>query len=297
MKAPIHFDVWGSRGSRNLVPPFSRIGNRTSCYSLLQGDSLYVFDAGLGLAALARAMAVERRFRGVRTVHVLISHSHMDHWEGLKDAEWFWRGDRTLDVTLHGTDQALKAIRAGYGHPLYVPLERLAEGKLRRLRNRVLRAGSRLRIDPWRVETCPLNHYSGAGQRRLYLSTVGYRVSVEGGPVVAYLSDHEPTPATRATERRMTRDTHLVVLDAHFSDVAQHAFGHGSQEYAARTARENPGTRVLAGHHGPTRSDAEIEAARLKHGRGLRNLELAVEGRGYVWDAGKGAFARIGKGR
>jgi len=295
MKPRIYFDVWGSRGSRNLVPPFSRIGNRTSCYSLLRGPDLLVLDAGLGLAALAHAMAAEKRFRGVRSVHVLVSHAHMDHWEGLKDAEWFWSRNNRLDVTLHGTDQALKAIRSGYAHPLYVPLERLAEGKLRRLRSRSLKAGARLRLGPWSLETCALNHYSGAGRRRLFLSTVGYRISANGGPAVAYLSDHEPTSATRETERRMTRDGHLVVLDAHFPDIAHHAFGHGSQEHAARVARESPGALVLAGHHGPVRSDAEIEASRRKHGRGLRNLELAVEGRTYLWDAARSAFARTGR--
>ena len=295
MKARIYFDVWGSRGSRSLVPPLSRIGNRTSCYSLLRGPDLLVLDAGLGLAALTHAMSAQKRFDGVRRVHVLVSHAHMDHWEGLKDAEWFWRRNNGLQVTLHGTDEALSAIRSGYAHPLYVPLELLAAGKLRRLRSRALKAGARLRLGPWALETCALNHYSGAGRRRLFLSTVGYRITVDGGPAVAYLSDHEPTSGTRETDRRMTRGGHLVVLDAHFADIADHAFGHGSQEHAAVVARENPGTLVLAGHHGPIFSDAEIEASRRRHGRGLPNLELAVEGRSYVWSAARKAFTARGR--
>jgi len=292
MKPRIYFDVWGSRGSRSLVPPFSRIGNRTSCYSLLRGPELLVLDAGLGLAALTHAMSAQKRFHGVRAVHVLVTHAHMDHWEGLKDADWFWVRNDGLEVTLHGTDEALNAIRSGYSHPLYVPLERLAEGKLRQLKSRTLRADERIRLGDWSIETCALNHYSGAGRRRLFLDTVGYRISAEGGPNLAYLSDHEPTAHTRETERRMTRDGHLVVLDAHFPDIAQHAFGHGSQEHAAIVARESPGTLVLAGHHGPAFSDAQIERSRRRHGRGLPNLDLAVEGRTYVWDAARKAFAQ-----
>src|SRR5262249_18483658 len=156
-----------------------------------------------GLAALTHAMAEERRFREVSSVHVLVSHAHMDHWEGLKDADWFWRGNKALDVSLLGTDEALDAIRSGYAHPRYVPLERLAEGKLRQLSSRTLRADERVALGGFRLETCSLNHYSGAGRRKRFLSTLGYRISTAGGPTVAYLSDHEPTEATRAVEQRM----------------------------------------------------------------------------------------------
>jgi len=292
---PIYFDVWGSRGSRSIVPPLSRIGNRTSCYSLLRAPTLLVLDAGLGLAALTHAMSTQKRFGGVREVHVLITHAHMDHWEGLKDADWFWRPNRGLEVTLHGADEALEAIRLGYSHPLYVPLRRLAEGKLRRLETRRLRAGQRVQLGDWTVETCALNHYSGAGARRLFLSTLGYRLSLDGGPAVTYLSDHEPTSRTRKTERRMTRDGQLVVLDAHFPDISHHAFGHGSQEHAAVVARECPGALVLAGHHGPAFTDSQIRVSHRRHGRGLRNLELAVEDRSYVWNAPRRSFARSGR--
>ena len=295
MRRRIYFDVWGSRGSRSIVPPVSRIGNRTSCYSLLRAPELLVLDAGLGLAALTHAMARQKRFRGVSTVHVLVTHAHMDHWEGLKDADWFWRRSNGLEVTLYGSEEALSAIRSGYSHPLYVPLERLAAGKLRRLVTRRLHADQRLKLGEWTLETCALNHYSGAGRRRLYLSTLGYRVSAEGGPTVTYLSDHEPTPRTRATEQRMTRDGHMVVLDAHFPDVAHHAFGHGSQEHAAAVARQSPGALVLAGHHGPAFSDSQIGASWRRHARGLGNLDLAVEERCYVWGAARKAFARRGR--
>src|SRR4030095_9600094 len=87
---PTEFDVWGCRGSRSLIPHYSTVGNYTSCYSVLYGRELFVLDGGRGLAALGQALFETKRFSKVRRVHLLLSHAHMDHWEGIKDAEWFW---------------------------------------------------------------------------------------------------------------------------------------------------------------------------------------------------------------
>src|SRR5262249_38643902 len=120
------FEVWGCRGSRSFVPARSAIGNHTSCYSLLHGPDLLVIEAGRGILALGSAIHRRAALRRVRRGHVLVSHAHLDHWEGLKDAEWFWGRERRLEVTLLGTAQALRAMRTAYSHPFYVTLELLA---------------------------------------------------------------------------------------------------------------------------------------------------------------------------
>src|SRR5580704_1705083 len=92
--------VWGCRGGRNA--PASRIGHHTSCYSLRAGDDLFVLDAGRGLVALADALldGGDPALRGVARVHVLVTHAHMDHWEGLKDAAWLWRPQNGLALSI-----------------------------------------------------------------------------------------------------------------------------------------------------------------------------------------------------
>ena len=123
----VRFQVWGCRGGRNTHG--SRIGNLTSCYSLRAGDDLYVFDAGRGLLVLADAvLGADPALRGVARVHLLITHGHMDHWEGLKDASWMWKRGNGLDLTLIGPAEALGAIAAAHAPPSFVPLELLALG-------------------------------------------------------------------------------------------------------------------------------------------------------------------------
>jgi len=283
------FEVWGCRGSRSFLPLRSAIGNNTSCYSLLHGADLVVLDAGRGLAALGWAMSRRAALRKVERVHVLVSHAHLDHWEGLKDAEWFWR-KLSLDVRIVGSAQAVQAIQTAYGHPLYVNLELLAAGRLRSVQYQTLEAGDTWATDGWAIETAPLHHYSGEDHDRQWLDTLGFRVTAPDGATLGYLCDHEPHEGTREVEERLLRGSHLAVYDAHFADVEQQAHGHGSQEHASRMAREHPSLTVLAGHHGPTLSDGEIRAAHRRHRRGAPNFRLAVEGAAWRFDARRSSF-------
>jgi phosphoribosyl 1,2-cyclic phosphodiesterase len=290
LTAAVEFDVWGSRGSRNLIPARSAIGNRTSCYSLLAGDELLIFDAGSGLAALGHAMRTEKRFRKVRRVHLFVSHAHMDHWEGLKDVEWFWSKDVPVDVKLYGSKETVRAIEGAFRPPRYVPLERLASAAASHFEVVTRKAGDQWAAGRFRARAFHLHHYSGDSARPRRLATLGYAVTLNGGPGVAYLSDHEPTARTAGVEARAGREANLMVLDAHFPDRRDHAFGHGSQEHAASLAAGNPKTLVLAGHLAPSLSDERLEEARLRHGGKLSNLALAVEGRTWGWDAARGRF-------
>ena len=291
MTLGIQFDVWGCRGSRNFVPRRSEIGNLTSCYSLLAGVDLYVFDAGRGLAALSTAVRTEERFRAVKRVHVLVTHAHMDHWEGLKDADWLWFRGNGLQVEILSSEQGLAALRAGHEHPSYVPLEMLADGTLSDLAYRVLAAGESYPLgEGVRVKTSALNHYSGRSDARRHLDTLGFRLEMKAGPIVCYLSDHEPGPETLATELAVLDGADLAVFDSHFADIRQQAHGHGSQEHTAGLARRHPDTLVLAGHHGPMFGDDEIRATHARHGQGLPRFEIAVEGSSYLWNEQEKAF-------
>src|SRR5262249_15871753 len=212
---------------------------------------------------------------------VLVSHAHLDHWEGLKDAEWFWRGGRPLEVTIAGSAQALQSIRSAYGHPSYVTLELLAVVTHSRVSYVAMEAGEERSWGDWRLRTNPLYHHSGDENARDFLDTLGFQVTAPDGANVAYLCDHEPHTGSREVERALLEGAHLAVYDTHWLHARHHAHGHGSLEHAAAMAREFPGTLLLAGHHGPTRGDPEIRGALRRYGRGVPNFRLAVEGEAF----------------
>lgn len=284
------FDVWGCRGSRNLGSARSSIGSHTSCYSLVHGEDLILLDAGRGLMLLGEALFRYKRFAAVKRVRALVSHSHLDHWEGLRDVEWFWRRGNGLDVEIFGTSELITTVQAGYAHPAYVPLDILAEGTVAALRYSVIGDGEQRTFGNWAFETFPLNHHSGEGPTRRRLHAVGFKVTAPDGARIAYLCDHEPTADTLATERAALAGVQLAVYDAHFADRSQQAHGHGSQEHAAQMAREHPDTVILAGHHGAAANDERIRDGYGRHGDGVPNFRLAVERTSYFWDPARRAF-------
>ncbi len=286
-RSPIVFDIWGCRGSRNLLPARSRIGNCTSSYSLSQGSVLFALDAGRGLTALSAKLFARGRLSQVRQVVVLVSHSHLDHWEGIKDAEWFWRRENGLSVTICGPAEALRAIEEGLRHPSFVPLQILSHGTVEQLQFQTLREGHKVTLHGWEVEPFALHQYAGSGNHRQFLDALGYRVTAPGGPTIAYLCDHEPTKATRAQEEAALFGASLALYDAHFPHIKEQTFGHGSIEHAGIIARDHSDKLILAGHLNPRYSDAEVRRFLKQHGRGTPNLRIAIENQSYTFDGSR----------
>lgn len=253
-----------------------------------------MFDAGSGLAMLGAALSREARFSRVKRVAVLLSHAHMDHWEGLKDVDWFWRRDRALDVTVHGTQEALETVTRAFEPPSYVPLATLVSGGPVSVADAPLGAGDEREAGPFRFHAVGLHHYSGEGRTKRVLDAVGFQVLSDGGPVVSYVSDHEPPRDGPGAEERLLSGTDLALGDAHFAHRNDERHGHGSQEFWASAARSHPETLVLAGHLGPLLADAGIRDAATRHGRRLANFVLAREGDTWRWNGRERRFARLG---
>lgn len=286
---PIFLDVWGGRGSRSLQAGASRIGTRTPCFSLRWGEALFVFEAGRGLAALGDAMLREERLRGVRRIHVLVSHAHLDHWEGLKDVEWFWRLGNGLVVTLYANAETQEIITRGFAHPSFVPLEVLAEISVAGFRRCELPTGHRLEIEGCRLSTHALHHYSGPPEHPNFLDAMGFRLEAPDGPVVCTLLDHEPSESTREAEEEILRGCDLAVYDSHVLHRWQQ-WAHGSQEHTATMAGRHPATLFLAAHLSPALSDGQLEEGRSQYAEGRDNFRLAEEGATWWWSPAKGRF-------
>ena len=252
---------FGTRGSIATPGPHTlRYGGNTSCIEVQSSaGTLVILDMGTGAAVLGRElMARGEPSRG----HILISHTHWDHIQGIPffaplfvpGFEWDIYGPR-------GLHQGLRQTLAGQMQSTYFPVTLEQLGATIRYRELV---EGRLRIGDIEVTCRYLNHPT---------LTLGYRLEADGAALV-YACDHEPHSHALATgvgdflgeDRRHAEflaGADLVVHDAQYlaSEYPQKiGWGHSTIEYACAVARLAKVGQLALTHHDPMRDDAAIDA-------------------------------------
>ena len=255
---------WGTRGSIAKAGPSTlRYGGNTSCVEVRSGGgTLIVLDCGTGAHGLGADLLVRSNGSPIDG-HLLISHTHWDHIQGLPffaplfqpDSSWHIYGPRGLGSSLTET-------LAGQMQYSYFPvsLEQLAA----QVEYHDLVEGT-FDIDDVSITTQYLNHPA---------LTLGYRLEADGATVV-YASDHEPHRADLAAGGDLTsdrqdgahlhflQDADLVVHDAQYLAEeygAKAGWGHSTVEYVVDAAIQAGVGRLALYHHDPARDDAAVDA-------------------------------------
>jgi ribonuclease BN (tRNA processing enzyme)/DNA-binding response OmpR family regulator len=283
----MHVRFWGTRGSiAKSGPDVLRFGGSTACVEVrTDAGTLVVIDCGTGAHELGQKLAAS----GERSGHLLISHTHWDHIQGLPFfAPLFSPGSRWDIYAPRGVRQSLQETLAGQMQAAYFPvtLEELGAD----IRYHELVEGT-LRIRDIQVTTRYLNHPA---------LTLGYRLQADGATLV-YASDHEPHARDLATGRgrvngedlghaEFLQGADLVIHDAQFTPEEYSdriGWGHSTGEYAARLCQlAGVGTLALT-HHDPRRRDGEVDRivqtvlASLDPARPLQ-VFAAAEGHGFA---------------
>jgi phosphoribosyl 1,2-cyclic phosphodiesterase len=247
--------IWGCRGSLPTPGPETvEFGGNTSCVEVSLADgTVLVLDAGTGI----RGLGLELVERGAQQVHILLTHLHLDHLEGLRFFAPLWNKGMALDIW--GPPSPVlsleERIRRSFSPPLF-PID------LRELPAHVtFRDVPR---EPWTLDgasvTAELVLHPGA--------TVGYRIEAEGS-TVAYLPDHEPALAgiaDRSTDwisgASIAGEADLLLHDAQYSEEEYEekiGWGHSSVEDALAFTRAVGARRLVLFHHEPRHADAVLE--------------------------------------
>jgi phosphoribosyl 1,2-cyclic phosphodiesterase/DNA-binding response OmpR family regulator len=254
---------WGTRGSIAKAGPTTlRYGGNTSCVSIRSdAGTQLVIDCGTGAHGLGQALQAVAG-GGPVNGHILISHTHWDHIQGLPFfAPLFVVGNHWHIYGPSGLGGSLGEILAGQMEYRYFPVDvaQLAA----RVEHHDLVEGA-LEIDDVRVETRYLNHPA---------LTLGYRIEADGA-VVVYSSDHEPHDQELAGGGDVARNRHdgahatfvagadLLIHDAQYcaSEYADHVgWGHSTVEYVIDVARRAEVAQVALYHHDPTRTDEQVD--------------------------------------
>lgn len=288
---------WGTRGSIAKAGPTTvRYGGNTSCVSVRTGaGTLLVLDCGTGIHELGRHLTEAAGHGGPAARvdgHLLISHTHWDHIQGLPffaplfqpGNVWHVYGPRGLDASIDDT-------LAGQMQYTYFPVRLLDFGATIEYHDLV---EGRFELDDATITTRYLHHPA---------LTLGYRIEADGLSVV-YSSDHEPTavdagPDDLPTENRdeaqhvaFLRDADLVIHDAQYlaeEYPAKVGWGHSTVEYALDLARAADVRRLALYHHDPTRTDDEVDALVVRARRRAREIGFT----GEVFAAAEGSTVSL----
>jgi phosphoribosyl 1,2-cyclic phosphodiesterase len=254
------------------------VGGNTSCVELRAADETFVvLDAGTGITKLGRSLPAG----SPKTIHLLLTHLHLDHIEGLG----FFAPLHDPEAEIHvwgpgAVGHSLRDRIAAYLSPPFYPL--VFDSLAARF------TFHEIGDDAWelgglRVSSARVTHPG---------PTVGYRIE-ENGRSFAFVPDNEPAFDGCVDELEPEALSGLAVaagVDLLFHDAQYTAeeyatrvgWGHSSiPDFVSFVARADPG-RVLMFHHDPWHSDADVvemhaEAQRLA-GEGAGRIEIGHEG-------------------
>lgn len=249
--------IWGCRGSLAAPGPENlRYGGNTSCVEVRGADgSVVVLDAGTGIRPLGVAMADE----GISTVHLFLTHLHMDHLQGLGFFRPLFRPE--VEVHIWGPSSPVQPLAdriATYLSPPLFPV-RLSDIPCRvtfhDAPEEPVAVGSLL------VRASLVTHQG---------PTVGYRVEGDGRSLV-YLPDHEPSlggdlsnqPADWISGHELASGADVLLHDAQYGDdeyLRHVGWGHSGIGDVVTFARKADVDHLVLFHHDPYHTDLELEA-------------------------------------
>jgi phosphoribosyl 1,2-cyclic phosphodiesterase len=245
---------WGTRGSIPVPNEKTvRFGGNTPCVEITaDSGKRLVCDAGTGIINLGKSLMTGEFSRGQGNLHILLSHTHWDHIQGLpfliptfvKGNKFFMWGPKYGQASLYD-------IVANQFDPVYSPLCDLKNLGAKFHINEIEEQA--FEVNGFLVKTIKLRHLSPC---------LGFRVE-EGGKSVVYLSDlsHKKLDSPDREIIAFARNADLLLHDSYFTQrelANMQGWGHSSFEQAAEVAARAKVKKLVFFHYNPDHSDTDL---------------------------------------
>jgi phosphoribosyl 1,2-cyclic phosphodiesterase len=246
---------WGVRGSIACgSEPYVKYGGNTSCVEVAAGAHRFVLDAGTGIRLLSKTFVAE----DVRRIHLLLSHTHWDHINGLPFFRVAYDPRRTVHI-LAGHLKSQGGIRRVLSQQMHEPVFPVPLSAMKAIVEfEDFDAGDSFALYPdVCIRTAPLNHPNGA---------TGYRIEY-GGKSACYVTDTEHIPG-QVDENilALIEGADLVIYDSTYTEdefPGRLGWGHSTWVEGMNLCRMAGARQLAIFHHDPDHDDsfmARLEA-------------------------------------
>ncbi len=246
---------WGTRGSiPSPGPETVRYGGNTSSVGVTLSDgSLLALDAGSGIRSLGLATGDEPR-----RLHILLTHLHLDHIQGLVFFAPAFRPQ--TELVIWGPSSPEASLRDRIARYVSAPLSPVEVRELPCDVSFRHCPEAEWEIGPARIRAASVTHRG---------PTLGYRIE-DAGSSLAYIPDHEPALGAdlgRLEEDwisgfELARGATMLIHDGQYSDreYPHHlGWGHSAVGDALRFANRASVERTALFHHDPGHSDEFLD--------------------------------------
>jgi phosphoribosyl 1,2-cyclic phosphodiesterase len=280
---------WGTRGSiATPGPGTEKYGGNTPCVSVQCDDTLIVLDAGTGIRNLGMELVREATAHGRPiNAHVLLSHTHWDHIQGLPFFEPAYRPGVTLRIYgSHKKERFLASILHGQMNVNYFPVsmdQLAAKVSITELTQNPLRIG------PVTVEWEEQVFHPGGSVRYAIMAggrRVVYSTDVELDRMFSGETGGQSRKFARQYER-FVRGADLLIADGQYTALEyadRIGRGHTSIPLLLEVAARAGVRRLAVFHHEPDHTDGILNSfcaryrPRCATGNGLGSVFWAREG-------------------
>jgi phosphoribosyl 1,2-cyclic phosphodiesterase len=278
--------VWGARGSvPSPGPATARYGGNTTCVQVTLDDgTTIILDAGTGIRGLG--LALPRELPG--PVHILLTHLHLDHIQGLMFFAPAFRPG--AELVIWGPPDGAAPLLDRIGRYLSAPLTPVEVRELPCDVHFREADPAQWLIGSAMVESAAVTHRG---------PTLGYRITADE-TTLCFLPDHEPglgMPLDRVEDEwisglGLARGADLLIHDGQYTDEeypAHLGWGHAPLADALQFGLRAGAGRLLLFHHDPAHDDdfldaLGVQAARRWTALGGRDGAVALAAEGLELD-------------
>lgn len=279
---PVSVTFWGTRGSISTPGNSTeKYGGNTPCVSVRYGKSSIILDAGTGIRVLGIRLASQIQTEGPGAQHILLSHTHWDHIQGLPFFQPAYI--KGCDLVIYGSAQKerfLESILSGQMDVNYFPVqmkELAANVSIREFEDRFMTIGD-IHIEMQEQ----ILHPGGS---------IRFKITA-GGRTLVYATDvelnaaFEPDEPTRETRRlaeeysAFIQDADLLIADGQYTGSEyppKKGWGHTSVPLLLKVAHAAHVRQLAVFHHDPEHSDAHFDTLEQQHAPTYRHATPSMK--------------------